>query len=279
MRLADFDFDLPDQTASPCVPPRPRDAARLLVVSPDGAPADRHVRDLAELLAPGDALVFNDTRVIPARLKGWRLRGESQLPIEATLLKRLSGSRWTAFAKPGRRLAVGDRVRFGEPTDRACLLATLDATVAEKGEGGEIALAFDLAGPDLDLAIAERGAMPLPPYIAARRAEDEQDRADYQTVYAREDGSVAAPTAGLHFTPELLERLRARGVSLHFVTLHVGAGTFLPVKTDDLADHQMHAETAEVRARDRRRPQCRESRRRPHRLRRHHGAAPARKRG
>jgi len=247
MRLADFDFHLPEDRIA-LRPASPRDAARLLVVSPDGAPADRHVRDLAELLAHGDALVFNDTRVIPARLKGERLRGEGTLPIEATLLKRLSGSRWTAFAKPGRRLAVGDRVRFGEPTDRACLLATLDATVAEKGEGGEIALAFDLAGPDLDLAIAERGMMPLPPYIAARRAEDEQDRADYQTIYAREDGSVAAPTAGLHFTPALMDALRARGVSLHFVTLHVGAGTFLPVKTEDLAEHRMHAESGEVRA-------------------------------
>jgi S-adenosylmethionine:tRNA ribosyltransferase-isomerase len=150
--------------------------------------------------------------------------------------------------KPGKRLHVGDRVRFGERDDRACLLGVLDATVAEKGEGGEVTLAFDLSGPDLDAAIAERGAMPLPPYIAAKRAEDDRDRADYQTVYAREDGSVAAPTAGLHFTPGLLAALRARGVSLHFVTLHVGAGTFLPVKTEAVADHHMHPEYGEVSA-------------------------------
>jgi S-adenosylmethionine:tRNA ribosyltransferase-isomerase len=166
--------------------------------------------------------------------------------VEVTLHRRLSPSRWAAFAKPGRRLAPGDRINFGETDDRACLLGALDATVAEKGDGGEVTLAFDLAGPDLDLAIAERGMMPLPPYIAARRAEDEQDRRDYQTVYAREDGSVAAPTAGLHFTPELLAALTARGVSQHFVTLHVGAGTFLPVKTEEVAEHRMHAEYGEV---------------------------------
>ncbi len=148
--------------------------------------------------------------------------------------------------KPGKRLRVGDRVRFGERDDRACLLGVLDATVVEKGEGGEVLLAFDLSGPDLDAAIAERGAMPLPPYIAARRPEDEQDRADYQTIYAREDGSVAAPTAGLHFTPELMAAIEAKGATRHFVTLHVGAGTFLPVKTDDVADHHMHAEYGEV---------------------------------
>jgi S-adenosylmethionine:tRNA ribosyltransferase-isomerase len=150
--------------------------------------------------------------------------------------------------KPGKRLKVGDRVRFGERDDRACFLGVLDATVTAKGEGGEVTLSFDLSGPDLDAAIAERGAMPLPPYIAARRAEDEQDRGDYQTVYAREDGSVAAPTAGLHFTPALLEALKAGGIGLHFVTLHVGAGTFLPVKTEDVAEHHMHPEYGEVSA-------------------------------
>jgi S-adenosylmethionine:tRNA ribosyltransferase-isomerase len=150
--------------------------------------------------------------------------------------------------RPGKRLAVGDRVAFGETTDRACLLGGLDATVAAKGEGGEVTLNFDLSGPDLDAAIAERGAMPLPPYIAAKRGEDAQDRADYQTVYADEDGSVAAPTAGLHFTPELFRRLAEAGVATAFVTLHVGAGTFLPVKTEDLAEHRMHAEWGEVDA-------------------------------
>ncbi|HRD27873.1 MAG TPA: tRNA preQ1(34) S-adenosylmethionine ribosyltransferase-isomerase QueA, partial [Caulobacter sp.] len=168
--------------------------------------------------------------------------------VEATLHRRLSQNRWSAFMRPGKRLKVGDRVRFGAATDRACEGASLDATLVAKGEGGEVELAFDLSGPDLDIAINSRGHMPLPPYIAARRPEDEQDRSDYQTIYAREDGSVAAPTAGLHFTPELLTRLAAAGVSQHFVTLHVGAGTFLPVKVDDLADHRMHAEYGEVSA-------------------------------
>jgi S-adenosylmethionine:tRNA ribosyltransferase-isomerase len=244
MRLSDFDFDLPDSLIA-LRPAVPRDAARLLVVT-DGEMQDRLVTDLPDFLRPGDAMVFNDTRVIPARLNGTRERDGSVVAVEATLHRRLSPHRWTAFMKPGKRLHVGDRVRFGERDDRACLLGALDATVAEKGEGGEVTLSFDLSGPDLDVAVAERGAMPLPPYIAAKRAEDDRDRADYQTVYAREDGSVAAPTAGLHFTPELLEALKARGVSLHFVTLHVGAGTFLPVKTEAVADHHMHPEYGEV---------------------------------
>ena len=247
MRLADFDFDLPQDRIA-LRPASPRDSARLLVVGRDGALADRVVRELPELLRPGDALVFNDTRVIAARLKGVRTRDDGVVAVEATLHRRLTASRWTAFAKPGRRLRVGDRISFGETNDRACLLGALDATVAGKGEGGEVTLAFDLSGPDLDLAVAERGAMPLPPYIAARRAEDEQDRTDYQTVYARQDGSVAAPTAGLHFTSGLMQALEAHGISEYFVTLHVGAGTFLPVKTADVAAHPMHAETGEVSA-------------------------------
>ncbi len=245
MSLADFDFQLPPERIA-LRPASPRDSARLLVVGADGALADRRVRDLPPLLAPGDALVFNDTRVIPARLRGVRRRGESAVALEATLMRRLAPSRWTAFARPGRRLAVGDRIEFGGSSERACRLAALAATVTDKDAAGEVTLAFDLAGPDLDRAIAERGAMPLPPYIASRRAPDDRDLADYQTVYARADGSVAAPTAGLHFTPELLDALRARGVSLHYVTLHVGAGTFLPVKTDDLGQHRMHAEAGEV---------------------------------
>ena len=245
MRLADFDFELPEERIA-LRPASPRDAARLLVVGADGRFGDRHVRDLADLLAPGDALVFNDTRVIAARLRGVRARDGSSVAVEATLLKRVSASRWTAFARPGRRLAVGDRIAFGEANDRACALADLGAEVVAKDEGGEVTLAFELAGPDLDLAIEAHGAMPLPPYIAGRRHEDAQDFDDYQTIYAREDGSVAAPTAGLHFTPQLMDALRARGVALHFVTLHVGAGTFLPVKTEDVAQHRMHAEAGEV---------------------------------
>ena len=247
MQLADFDFHLPDEAIA-LRPAVPRDSARLLLVKPGEEVADLRMRDLPDLLRAGDILVLNDTRVIPARLKGVRHREASQMRVEATLHKRLSPYVWTAFMKPGKRLAVDDRVSFGETDDRACLLGALDATVKGKGEGGEVTLAFDLSGPDLDAAIAERGAMPLPPYIAAKRAEDERDRADYQTVYAAEDGSVAAPTAGLHFTPELFERLKAAGVETAFVTLHVGAGTFLPVKTEALADHRMHAEWGEVDA-------------------------------
>jgi S-adenosylmethionine:tRNA ribosyltransferase-isomerase len=247
MQLSDFDFDLPDRLIA-LRPASPRDSARLLVVPTRGALDDRVVRDLPDFLRRGDAIVFNDTKVIPARLNGTRERDGLTVAVEATLHRRVAPHRWTAFMKPGKRLRVGDRVRFGERDDRACFLGVLDATVAAKGEGGELTLSFDLSGPDLDASIAERGAMPLPPYIAARRAEDDQDRADYQTIYAREDGSVAAPTAGLHFTPELLEALKARGVSLHFLTLHVGAGTFLPVKTETVTDHRMHPEYGEVSA-------------------------------
>ena len=247
MRLADFDFHLPEDRIA-LRPASPRDSARLLLVQPGAPLQDLAVRDLPGLLRAGDVLVVNDTRVIPARLKGTRTRGENVTAVEATLHRQLSGHVWTAFMRPGKRLAVGDRVVFGEADDRACFLGALDATVREKGEGGEVTLAFDLSGPDLMAAIAERGVMPLPPYIAAKRREDAQDRADYQTVYADEDGSVAAPTAGLHFTPDLLARLADAGVTVERVTLHVGAGTFLPVKTDDLAEHRMHAEWGEVDA-------------------------------
>lgn len=247
MQLADFDFELPEDRIA-LRPVSPRDAARLLLVEPGRPLTDLTVADLPTLLRQGDMLVLNDTRVIPARLKGRRVREASDIAVEATLHRRLSPSRWTAFMRPGKKLTPGDRIRFGAMEDRACLLANLDATVVEKGEGGEVTLAFDLAGPDLDLAIAERGAMPLPPYIAAKRGEDAQDRADYQTVYADEEGSVAAPTAGLHFTSELLARLEAMGVATTFITLHVGAGTFLPVKVENLAEHRMHAEYGEVDA-------------------------------
>jgi len=243
LRLSEFDFDLPDAHIA-LRPAQPRDSARLLVVRSGEALQDRVVRDLPDFLRPGDALVFNDTRVIPARLNGTRERDDQIVKVEATLHQRRAPDRWTAFMKPGKRLRPGDRVRFTGPGEAAPLEAVIEA----KGEGGEVILAFDLAGAALDAAIAAVGLMPLPPYIAAKRAEDERDRADYQTVYAREDGSVAAPTAGLHFTPSLLGALAARGVSQHFVTLHVGAGTFLPVKTDNVADHHMHAEYGVVSA-------------------------------
>lgn len=245
MRLSDFDFDLPEA----CIALRPaeRGAARLLVVRPGEGLEDRRVGDLTDLLRPGDALVFNDTRVIPARLSGQRFREDTAVRVEATLLKRLASDRWSALMKPGKRLKPGDRVRFGQAAE-TCELSGLDAEIVAKGEDGEVELRFDLAGPALDQAVRDLGDMPLPPYIASRRAEDERDRADYQTVYARDEGSVAAPTAGLHFTPELIAALEAKGVSTHWVTLHVGAGTFLPVKTDVVAEHRMHPERGEVSA-------------------------------
>jgi S-adenosylmethionine:tRNA ribosyltransferase-isomerase len=246
MRTDLFDFDLPPERIA-LRPISPRDAARLLVVRPGGVADDRAVRDLPDLLQPGDALVVNDTRVIPARLVGRRIGRGEEPRIEATLHRRLDGSRWRAFAKPGRRLQAGDVVRFGDE-GKVCFLGQLDATVEDKGEGGEVTLAFAFHGAVLEEAIEERGAMPLPPYIASRRAPDEQDRADYQTMFAHAEGSVAAPTAGLHFTDALVDRLKASNIALHAVTLHVGAGTFLPVKADDTSGHRMHAEAGSVSA-------------------------------
>ena len=208
---------------------------------------DFFVRDLPSLLRPGDALVFNDTRVISAALDGVRLRGDLSANVSFNLLKRVDSSRWRALAKPAKRLEVGDRIALGH-TNSMCLMGVLDATVAAKGEAGEVELAFDLAGGDLDRAIEAVGRMPLPPYIAGKRKPDDRDRLAYQTMFAKNEGAVAAPTAGLHFTPELMAALEARGVSRHFVTLHVGAGTFLPVKVEDTADHKMHAEWGEVPA-------------------------------
>lgn len=251
MKTADFDFDLPDDHIA-LRPAEPRDAARLLVVR-EGGLQDRLICDLPDFLRPGDALVFNDTRVIPARLSGVRERtgpeGETlTVAVEATLHHRDAPDVWSAFMKPGKRIKAGDRIRFGAAADGACLLGRLDATVVDKGEDGLVTLRFDLAGPMLDEAIRDVGVMPLPPYIAAKRAEDDRDRSDYQTLFAKWDGSVAAPTAGLHFTPALLAAIEAKGVSTHAVTLHVGAGTFLPVKADDTDDHKMHSEWGEVSA-------------------------------
>jgi S-adenosylmethionine:tRNA ribosyltransferase-isomerase len=248
MRTDLFDFDLPPERIA-LRPVSPRDAARLLVVRLGGTPEfdDRTVRDLPDLLRAGDALVVNDTRVIPARLTGRRIGRGVESVIEATLHRRLDGSRWRAFVKPAKRLQPGDVVRFGEE-GKVCFLGQLDATVEGKGEGGEVTLAFAFHGPVLDQAVDERGAMPLPPYIASRRQPDEQDRADYQTMFAQAEGSVAAPTAGLHFTDALVDRLREHGIALHKVTLHVGAGTFLPVKAEDTEGHNMHGETGSVTA-------------------------------
>jgi len=246
MRTELFDFDLPAERIA-LRPANPRDSARMLVVWPNQKPEleDRGVRDLPGLLQPGDALVINDTKVIPARLIGERVRSEARAKIETTLIRRTSPDSWRALAKPLKRLTVGDRIRFGHES-RVCLLGALDATVEEIGKDGEILLRFDFHGPVLEEAVEAIGHMPLPPYIASRREDDEQDRSDYQTLFAKHEGSVAAPTAGLHFTNELLAALDARGISLHRVTLHVGAGTFLPVKTDETSAHQMHPEWGEV---------------------------------
>ncbi len=244
MRVNLFDFDLPDERIA-LRPAEPRDAARMLIVRPGEALEDRIVRDLPTLLNPGDVLVFNDTKVIPAQLAGERWRDGVKAAVDVTLHMRIDGDKWLAFARPAKKLGVGDRVSFGHDQN-ACFLGKLDATVLEKREAGEILLGFDFTGPTLDEAIQTVGHIPLPPYIASKRPADERDRADYQTIYAREEGAVAAPTAGLHFTPELFAALDARGVERHFVTLHVGAGTFLPVKADDTADHKMHAESGTV---------------------------------
>jgi S-adenosylmethionine:tRNA ribosyltransferase-isomerase len=231
MKVDDFDFDLPREMIAER-PASPRDAARLLHVPVSGGLADCGVRDLPSLLRAGDILVFNDTKVIPARLFG--RRGLAR--VEVTLHQRTGLARWKAFARPAKKLRPGDRVDFAEG---------FSAIVAEKGEMGEVILDFDRSGEDLMLALEVHGRLPLPPYIRHGEA-DERDRDDYQTVFAREKGAVAAPTAGLHFTPELLAALEARSVGHATVTLHVGAGTFLPVKVDDTDDHQMHQEIGVV---------------------------------
>ncbi|MYZ47346.1 tRNA preQ1(34) S-adenosylmethionine ribosyltransferase-isomerase QueA [Propylenella binzhouense] len=246
MRLDAFDFDLPEERIA-LRPARPRDAARLLVVAPERPFEDRTVADLPSLLRAGDVLVFNDTKVIPAQLAGRRHReGAPTLEIGVTLADRLDEATWLAFAKPGRRLAPGDVLRFGHDSN-LCLLGALEARVEAKEADGRVRLAFNLAGAILDEAVALLGAPPLPPYIAARRPADADDRTDYQTVYAREAGAVAAPTAGLHFTPALLARLAQAGIGTEFLTLHVGPGTFLPVKADDVREHRMHSETGVIR--------------------------------
>lgn len=239
MKVDLFDFELPEDRIA-LHPVSPRDSAKMLVVGPDSGLADRVVTDLTSILRAGDVLVVNDTRVIPADLKGVRHRGEYTANVSFNLHKRVDGNTWRAFARPAKRLKEGDRVIFGA-TGQVCLLDDLAATVKAVRDG-EVTLAFDFSDAVLDEAIKARGAMPLPPYIGAKRAIEDRDATDYQTVYATHDGAVAAPTAGLHFTQELLDRLEKSGVTLEHVTLHVGAGTFLPMKADDTKDHAMHAE-------------------------------------
>ena len=246
MRTDLFDFELPTSSIA-LRPASPRDSARMLVVRPGMTLGDRVIADLPTLLEPGDQLVVNDTKVIAGQLAGRRIGRGTEPKIEATLIKRLDGSRWQALVRPAKKLSQGDIVRFGHE-GRVCLLGHLDAEVAHKGEAGEITLSFSFHGPPLDQAIAELGRPPLPPYIASKRAPDHRDANDYQTMFARNEGAVAAPTAGLHFTPALEEALRTRGIDVHRITLHVGAGTFLPVKVEDTAAHKMHAEWGTISA-------------------------------
>ena len=230
MRTADFDYDLPRSMIAQR-PAMPRESARLLEVRADGL-IDRVIRDLPSLLERGDLLVFNDTKVVPTRIKGRR----GAVRVEATLHRRIGQAIWRVFAKPGRRLRLGDEVEFD---------GGITAIVVEKLETGEVTLAFGMDDATLDATLERVGHMPLPPYIR-REAPDNRDRDDYQTIFARRPGAVAAPTAGLHFTREILAALDARGVRRHAVTLHVGAGTFVPVKTQDPRDHRMHAEWGEI---------------------------------
>ena len=238
MQLSDFDFDLPqDRIATR--PARPRSSARLLVAEGD-AVTDAHVFDLPDWLRPGDRLVLNDTRVIPARLSGSRRREGAQGPTEArigvTLLEPQADGTWSALIKPLKKVADGEVIRFSD---------ALSAVMEARAEGQGL-LRFNLEGEDFDAALAEAGAMPLPPYIEALRPADAQDREDYQTVWAARKGAVAAPTASLHFDAALLAALEARGVGFTKVTLHVGAGTFLPVKVEDVTTHKMHAGWGDV---------------------------------
>jgi len=235
MKLADFDFDLPEALIA-TRPARPRTSARLLLAEGDGI-SDRRVSDLVDILRPGDRLVLNNTRVIPARLFGTRARGDAVAKIEITLLDPAPQG-WRALAKPLRKVNEGEVIRFSDQ---------LSATVAAK-TASDLTLTFNLTGTDFDAALAEAGVMPLPPYIAAKRPSDDLDRSDYQTVFARHAGAVAAPTASLHFDEDLLQALAAKGVTFTEVTLHVGAGTFLPVKVDDVTTHRMHAEWGQVTA-------------------------------
>lgn len=238
MEVAEFDFDLPEELIA-LRPMEPREKARLLCVGE--SLEDRIVGDLPELLSPGDLLVFNDTKVIPAALSAIRPAraqgGGGDVPLTINLHKRVGLDQWRAFIRPAKRLRLDDQIIFS---------SDFEARVAEIREGGDITLLFDRAGADLDQAIEAHGRTPLPPYIAKKRNADRQDEKDYQTIYAKDPGSVAAPTAGLHFTPDLLQRLADKGVETTELTLHVGAGTFLPVKSDRTEDHDMHSEWYEI---------------------------------
>ena len=235
MQVDDFDFDLPESLIA-LRPAQPRDTARLLHIPVQGDLGNRIMRDLPDLLRAGDALVVNVTKVIPARLLGVRHRdGAEGAKTEITLTERLGPVDWKCFLKPAKRVKDGDIIRFGD----------VEAIVSSR-TGGEAQLSFQISPESMETTLADLGTMPLPPYIAGKRAPDAQDNEDYQTLFAREDGAVAAPTAGLHFTPDLVTALKAKGISFHEVTLHVGPGTFLPVKVDNIAEHKMHGEWGQV---------------------------------
>ncbi|MDJ0614541.1 MAG: tRNA preQ1(34) S-adenosylmethionine ribosyltransferase-isomerase QueA [Rhizobiaceae bacterium] len=236
MKVDLFDFDLPEENIA-LRPANPRDSAKFLIVN-DGL-EDRIVSELPDLLKAGDVLVFNDTKVIPTQLTGVRIREGATASISATLHTRIASDRWLCFAKGSKKLKEGDRIRFGVG-EAHC--GTLDCTVRSKDDAGNVELLFDLSGAAFDQKLMQVGTMPLPPYIAGKRGADDQDKSDYQTMYAREEGAVAAPTAGLHFTPELMQALEQKGILLKYVTLHVGPGTFLPMKVDNTEDHEMHSE-------------------------------------
>jgi S-adenosylmethionine:tRNA ribosyltransferase-isomerase len=238
VRVDLFDFELPSDRIA-LRPVAPRDAARMLCVAGDGTLSDRHVRDLPPMLRRGDCLIFNDTRVIPAQLEG--RRGEAK--IGATLHKRIGpelveGRRWQAFIRNAKRLRVGETVDFGQG---------VTAIAEARHDDGSFTLLFEGEEP-VEVLLERAGTMPLPPYIAGRRETDEQDRSDYQTMFAAKDGAVAAPTASLHFTPELMAAVATAGIETATLTLHVGAGTFLPVKADEIADHRMHSEWGSIDA-------------------------------
>jgi S-adenosylmethionine:tRNA ribosyltransferase-isomerase len=233
MDVSLFDFELPEERIA-LRPASPRDGARMMVIRAGSGIEHRHVHDLPDYLKAGDALVVNDTRVMPARLHGVRLRETGPAKIEILLHRRLDASRFAVLARPARKLAPGDALDFDG----------LSARVAARGENGEAEIAFALSGAALDAALAARGKMPLPPYIAGKREPDARDREDYQTIFARDERSAAAPTAGLHFTPTLFSALDRKGVTREAVTLHVGLGTFLPVTALDTSQHRMHAERA-----------------------------------
>ncbi|MCH8863194.1 MAG: tRNA preQ1(34) S-adenosylmethionine ribosyltransferase-isomerase QueA [Proteobacteria bacterium] len=233
MKVSDFDFNLPDERIA-LRPAEPRGAARMLVVRPGGKIEDSRIKALASYLRPGDAVVFNNTKVIPARLVGRR----GAATIEVTLHRRIEPTKWRAFARPAKRLREWDIIDFNG----------LKAEVEEKGEDGEVTLRFDCSPVDFAEGLARKGVMPLPPYIASKRAPDARDDRDYQTLFARREGAVAAPTAGLHFSDEIMKSITDAGAKTHFITLHVGAGTFLPVKCEDTADHKMHREWGEISA-------------------------------